>query len=135
MHIPMLRRRPFSRVLWKPKSFPGRQTGRKARSLGSIGVGGGFAIFPDYATGRAALRKVLKDGYPTTTLFRLIRYYAPPKENDVKRYRKLLSEFKGLSLKRTVENLTSKELGKLVDGIERTEGWREGEENPAESCR
>jgi hypothetical protein len=102
--------------------------GRKARSLGSIGVGGGFAIFPDYATGRAALRKVLKDGYPTTTLFRLIRYYAPPKENDVKRYRKLLLEFTSLSLKRTVEDLTAKELEKLVDGIERIEGWREGEE-------
>jgi hypothetical protein len=46
----------------------------------------------------------------------------------VKRYRRLLSEFTGLSLKRTVEDLTAKELERLIDGIERIEGWREGEE-------
>jgi len=102
--------------------------GRKARSLGSIGAAGGFAVFPDYETGRNALHQVLTTSYPTTTLFTLIKYYAPPKENDVKRYRKMLEDFTGLSLKRIVNSLNVPELESLKDAIQRIEGWESGQE-------
>lgn len=35
----------------------------------------------------------------------------------------------GLSLKRIVQNLNKEELERLKDGIQRIEGWREGEES------
>ena len=88
--------------------------GLKARKLGSIGVAGGFAVFPDYETGREALKGVLLTSYPQTTLYRLVAFYAPGNENNVPRYRKMLHDFTGLSLK---------------DAIEKIEGTRRGEES------
>lgn len=102
--------------------------GKKARTLGSIGAAGGFAVFPDYKAGRSALKAALKTGYSNTTLYRLVASYAPKQENDVGNYRKLLSKFTGLSLRRTVSDLKPQELEKLMDGIQRIEGFREGEE-------
>jgi hypothetical protein len=102
--------------------------GRKARSLGSIGAAGGFAVFPDYEAGRNALHQVPTTSYPTTTLFTLIKHYAPPKENDVKRYPKMLADFAGLSLKRIVNSLSAPELERLKDAIQRIEGWDSGRE-------
>lgn len=88
--------------VWRNNNPGNIKSGSKARTLGSIGRAGGFAVFPDLMTGRKALKGVLQTSYPNTTLFRLVGYYAPKGENDPKRYRKLLHDFTGLDLKRTV---------------------------------
>ena len=113
---------------WRNNNPGNIVSGKKARTLGSIGSAGGFAIFPDLKIGRNALKRVLQTSYPNTTLFRLVGYYAPQKENDVKRYRKLLRDFTGFDLKRTVSDLSSQELERLMDAIQRIEGFRHGEE-------
>ena len=113
---------------WRNNNPGNIVSGGKARSFGSIGRTGGFAVFPDLRTGRNALKKVLQTSYPTTTLFRLVAFYAPKKENDVKRYRKLLKDFTGIDLQRTVSDLSSQELERLMDAIQRIEGFRHGEE-------
>lgn len=102
--------------------------GPKARKLGSIGTGGGFAVFPSLQSGREALRAVLITSYPNTTLFRLVEHYAPKKENDVENYRRLLRKFTGLSLQRKISTLNTDELERLMDGIKNIEGFRGGEE-------
>lgn len=102
--------------------------GPKARKLGSIGTGGGFAVFPTFERGREALRSVLTTSYPNTTLFRLVSHYAPKEENDVGSYRRMLKKFTGLSLQRIVKSLNADELDILMDGIQRIEGFRRGDE-------
>ena len=102
--------------------------GPKARKLGSIGTGGGFAVFPTFERGREALRTVLTTSYLNTTLFRLVGYYAPKEENDVGGYRRMLKKFTGLSLQRKVKSLSADELERLMDGIQRIEGFRHGDE-------
>jgi hypothetical protein len=92
--------------------------GLKARKLGSIGTAGGFAVFPDYETGREALKGVLLTSYSQTTLYRLVSFYAPKNENNVPRYRKMLHDFTSLNLRRKVGDLSNEELGRVMNAIE-----------------
>ena len=109
---------------WRNNNPGNLAKGRKSRALGSIGSAGGFAIFPDYQTGRKALRSVLQTTYYHWTLFRLVEKYAPKNDNnDVANYRRLLRKFTGLDLKkRTIRSLNAKELESLMNAIERIEG-------------
>jgi hypothetical protein len=103
--------------------------GSKSHSLGSIGVAGGFAVFPDYQTGRVALRKLLQTTYSHWSLYRLVKKYAPPTDkNDVANYRRLLRKFTGFDLKRAIHDLNSKEIEILLNAIQRIEGFESGEE-------
>ena len=115
---------------WRNNNPGNLNKGPKSRSLGSIGVAGGFAVFPDYKTGRKALKAVLETTYYHWSLFRLVEKYAPPEDNnDVENYRKLLRKFTGIDLKRTVRTLNAKEMESLMNAIERIEGGSDpGEE-------
>ncbi len=108
---------------WRNNNPGNLSKGPKSRSLGSIGVAGGFAVFPDYKTGRKALKALLESTYYHWSLFRLVEKYAPPEDNnDVENYRKLLRKFTGIDLKRTIRTLNSKEMETLLNAIERIEG-------------
>lgn len=97
--------------------------GSWAKQHGAIGKARGFAIFPNYKTGRAAIFDLLKsEGYINQTIWDAIPHYAPAKDNDVKRYRRLIREFTGFDLNRKIKDLSAKELEKLVNAIERVEG-------------
>jgi hypothetical protein len=115
--------------LWRNNNPGNIIKGVKARKLGSIGAAGGFAVFPDYETGREALKAVLLTSYPQTTLYRLVSFYAPNSENNVPRYRKMLHDFTGLSLRRKVGELSANELILVMEAIERIEGTRKGNES------
>lgn len=52
---------------------------RFAKENGSIGNASGFAIFPDYDTGRRALARLLRgEKYQSLSIFDAVATYAPP---------------------------------------------------------
>ena len=120
---------------WRNNNPGNMRKGPKSRSLGSIGVAGGFAVFPDYLTGRTALKGLLRSTYLNWSLYRLVEKYAPPEENDTENYRKLLKKLTGLDLKRAVHSLNSKEMEKLLDAIQQIEGYSPGEEQYLEKAK
>jgi len=114
---------------WRNNNPGAMKRGPRSRRLGAIGGAGGFAVFPDYKTGRDANRTLLLSVYPGTTLYNLPVRYSPAADgNDVRRYRRQLREFTGFDLKRTIRDLDAKEIEVLLDAIERIEGFKPGKE-------
>lgn len=101
-----------------------------AKENGAIGNSDGFAIFPDYETGSRALARLLRGGkYRDLSIFDAIARYAPAKDkNDVANYRKLVRQLTKLELDRKVKSLTATEFQKVVEAIQRIEGWSPGSE-------
>ncbi|MBI4406256.1 MAG: hypothetical protein HY537_19005 [Deltaproteobacteria bacterium] len=114
---------------WRNNNPGNLRKGTRWKEWGSIGLVGGFCVFPDYATGRNANRSLLKSTYLNFTLYRLPTRYAPRKhKNRVERYRRRLHEFSGFDLKRVIRTLTAKEIEILLDAIQRIEGYEVGKE-------
>jgi hypothetical protein len=68
-----------------------------AKSHGATGTDGRFAIFPDDASGFAALTALLKtQGYSSLTVEQAIGKFAPPKENDTAKYVRDVTRSTGL---------------------------------------
>lgn len=67
---------------WRNNNPGNVHSGEFANQHGAIGEAGGFAVFPDDATGGAALKAV--------------SHYAPPKENNTKAYAQNLQKLTGL---------------------------------------
>jgi hypothetical protein len=89
----------------------------------------GFAIFPDYETGRKAQAKLLKTVYYNSTIYDAIKKYAPPGDrNDSAQYRKNLQKITGLDITRKIKDLNEADFKKLLDGMQRVEGYKVGEE-------
>ena len=100
-----------------------------ASRLGAIGSAGGFAVFPDYATGRAAFSALLHGKrYIGLSIAKAIERYAPPEGNDTAGYIRLVARFSGLSTDRKLADLTPVEFESLLDAMERVEGWKVGTE-------
>jgi len=98
-----------------------------AKDNGAIGKCGGFAVFPDEQTGRAALIALLRsDTYNKLSIARAIAKYAPPHENNVSLYRTKLRKMTGLPLDKKLARLDSAEIEKVANAICQIEGWREG---------
>jgi len=98
-----------------------------AKDNGAIGKCGGFAVFPDEQTGRAALVALLRtDRYNKLSIARAISKYAPPHENDVSLYRRKLKKLTGLSLETKLYRLDSMAIEKVADAICMIEGWCAG---------
>ncbi|MBI1860144.1 MAG: DUF3892 domain-containing protein [Deltaproteobacteria bacterium] len=94
-----------------------------ANRHGAIGKAGGFAVFPNYEVGRAAIFSRLQSpDFVSQSIWDAIPHYAPAKENDVAWYRKLVKQATGLDLQRKIKDLTKSELESLVNAIERAEG-------------
>lgn len=93
----------------------------------AIGSAGGFAVFPDYAAGRAALKSLLKRVYSDLTLDKVFKKYAPGSDNnDPDHYAAMVKKFAGLGSEKKVSELTDDELEKFIDGIKKVEGWQPG---------
>jgi hypothetical protein len=120
---------------WR-NSNPGniRSLGTFAKENGSIGAADGFAVFPDYETGRRALARLLRTKkYWGSSIFDAVASYAPAKDgNDVANYRKLLKRWTKLDLKRKLKSLNAKEFLRVVGAVERMEGWSPGTEEITE---
>jgi hypothetical protein len=106
----------------------GYGNGILVKSLGAIGKAGGFAVFPNYDIGRAAIFGVLKqDRFQNRTVAKSIEAWAPKEDgNDTELYKKHIRLWTGIELSRQIKTLTNEELEKLVAAIEKKEGSEHG---------
>lgn len=122
-------------LAWRNNNPGNLAYGEFARENGAIGKGPrNFAVFPDEATGRAALSALLRSNkYNNLTIANAIVKYAPPVENDVSLYHNRLRKMTGLNLNIKICNLDSAQMRKVTDAICVIEGWCEGRivERPA----
>ncbi len=112
---------------WR-NSNPGNiRSGSFARRVGAIGQAGGFAVFPDEATGMYAIKALLRtSNYNSLTIAGAISRYAPPSENDTAAYHRRLEQLTGLSINRPMSGLSDAELERVAVAIRTIEGWRPG---------
>ncbi len=82
-----------------------------------------FFIFPDYETGRNEVKASLLRKYKDKTLSETMYLYAPPRENDTERYIRQLGEVSGVERTEVIGELTAERLNKLIEGIQRLEGY------------
>jgi hypothetical protein len=127
---------------WRNNNPGNLLIGDFARRNGAIGSAGSipntkhkFAVFPDYATGRQAQAKRLKEGtmYIDLTLNEFPRKYTgvkpgEPDTQEVINYRKAIKFFTKLDMERTIRSLNDEEYELLLDAMKKHEGWREGKE-------
>jgi len=129
---------------WRHNNPGNIKNGPHAKKYGAIGSAGYvvpksdklayFAIFPDYNTGKNALINLLKrEDYFFRTLYDYPRKYVGIKDGDPDTkeaidYRTALEKITKFDMKRTIESLNKQEFEKLLDAIERHEGWHPGDE-------
>ncbi len=98
-----------------------------SRRVGAIGSAGGFAVFPDEATGMYAIKALLRtDSYNKLTIAAAISRYAPPVENDTAAYQRRLGQLTGLSINMRMSELTDAQLTQVANAIRTIEGWTPG---------
>ena len=116
---------------WRNNNPGNIEYGEFARSMGATGSDGRFAIFPDYNAGRQAQEKLLFEGknYKNLTVGQAIARWAPGSENNVPAYIRAMG---GDSSKRMSE-YTPEERAKLLDAMQRHEGWKPGNTELAEA--
>jgi hypothetical protein len=97
------------------------------RGLGAIGSDGRFAIFPNYATGRAAKASMLFDGknYKDKTLTDAIARYAPPSENNTAVYQNAVLAAVG-GKNKAMSEYTPAERNAIMDAMQKVEGYKVG---------
>ena len=94
----------------------------------AVGKASGFAIFESEEAGMDALRALLRGkGYRDLTLKAAVFKYAPPHENDTKRYQSNIKRLTGLDLDRKLCDLNDTELECVVKTIKQLEGWVPGQ--------
>lgn len=106
----------------------GYGNGNLAKKLGAIGKAGGFAVFPNYETGRKAIFSVLKkDDFQGRIVSKAIEVWAPKEDgNNTELYKKHIQVWTQIDLTRLISSLSAEELEKLVKAIEKKEGSRSG---------
>jgi hypothetical protein len=101
----------------------GAYAGKKANTSGS----GSFAVFPDEATGFAAIAQVLR-GYGHITVAKAMGKYAPAGDgaNDPDAYARSVAKEMGVSVDTYVDALDDSQLQVFSTAIKRVEGWTPG---------
>ncbi len=98
-----------------------------AQANGSIGEAGGFAVFPNEATGRSALVALLKtDTYQRLSVNAAILRYAPPTENDSTHYQTTLQKKTGIDGITALSTLSESQIDSVTRAIGSIEGWTPG---------
>ena len=99
-----------------------------ARRVGAIGQAGGFAVFPDEATGMYAIEALLRtDSYNKLTVQGAISRYAPPSENNTASYHRRIEKLTGIPITKKMSELTPGELTRVANAIKQIEGWNPGQ--------
>lgn len=94
---------------------------------GSLGEAGGFAVFPDEATGQGALVSLLgTDTYQGLTINDALARFAPPVENATAAYQGFIRGATGLSGTTPMNSLSNAQLNSVGNAIRRFEGWQPG---------
>lgn len=125
-------RREGGSLAWRNNNPGNIKMGDFAKSMGAIGVGpGGFAIFPDEATGERAIHALLKtNSYNNLSIAKAMERYAPPKENDTELYIRQITKATGLDRNTSMSSLSDEQRAQFVKAIRKHEGWITGKEVP-----
>ena len=93
----------------------------------SVGKANRFAVFASEEEGMLAMKDLLcSDKYCNLSLKAAIFKYAPPHENDTKKYQADLKRLTGLDLNLKLRDLTEEELDRVAQTIKKLEGWVPG---------
>lgn len=112
---------------WRNNNPGNIEYGDFAKKNGAIGSDGRFAIFPSYGSGRKAKENLIFSGksYRNLDLMGAINRYAPPSENDTRKYQQIaLAAANGQNKK--MSDYTPEERRKIMDAMERHEGMKAG---------
>jgi hypothetical protein len=112
---------------WRTNNPGAMEYGNFAKSHGAIGTDGRFAIFPDEATGTAALDALLRtQRYQQMSIDQTIATYAPPHENNTAAYQAYVARRLGVPRTTPVSQLSPAQMVILRDAIRTFEGWQPG---------
>lgn len=93
-----------------------------------------FFIFPDYETGREQLKISLRRKHNDKSLRQMVEAYAPPSDrNNTEKYASDLSKLSGVAKTTVMKDLSDAQLGSVMDGIERLEGYHSDAESRKET--
>jgi hypothetical protein len=96
-------------------------------SLGAIGSNNGFAVFPDAATGTAALTSLLNGStYQSLSVNAAIAKYAPPSENNTTAYQASVMVALGVSGSTPLSSFSQSQMQTLQSAIQQQEGYVSG---------
>lgn len=112
---------------WRNNNPGNIEYGTFAQSMGAIGTDGRFAVFPNYATGKAAKEKLIFDGskYRGLSLTDAISRYAPPNENNTALYQRVvLAAVNGVN--KLMNQYTASERNSILAAMEKMEGFKVG---------
>ena len=115
-------------LAWRNNNPGNIRPGQFTDSHGAIGKGWGFAVFPNEATGMAAIVALLKtQTYQSLTLKGAIFKYAPPSDNNNSdAYVGFIKKQTGLDPNRLMSSLSDSELEAMAGAIRTVEGWKAG---------
>jgi hypothetical protein len=108
---------------WRNQNPGNLVVGKVSKRNDAIGKAGGFAIFPDYATGHAALLDSLKNEHGNQDIPSLMEDYAPHSQNNTKAYISFIRKKTGVKGNKKVRDFSKEEFEKLWKAIEQMEGW------------
>jgi hypothetical protein len=98
-----------------------------AQSQGAVGSNNGFAVFPDAATGNAALNNLLNtQTYQNLSVNAAIARYAPAFENNTAAYQSFVTNTLGVSGTTSMSSLSSTQMQALQGAIRQHEGYIPG---------
>ena len=104
-----------------------KNPGAIRKSEMSVGTANKFAVFPSEEVGFEALRALLRgENYRNLTLKSAIFKYAPPHENDTRKYQSDIKRLTGVDLNRKLCDLNAEEFERVVKTIKQLEGWVPG---------
>lgn len=108
---------------WRNQNPGDLRAGKVSKGNGAIGSAGGFAVFPDYESGHAALLDSLKNEHGNQDIPSLMKAYAPPSENKTKVYIRFVRKMTGVKDNKQVRAFSAVEFERLWRAIEQMEGW------------
>lgn len=108
---------------WRNQNPGNLVPGKVSKRNGAIGAAGGFAVFPDYATGHQALIDSLQNVHGNKDIPSLMEVYAPRKENRTDRYIAFIRKITGVRGNKKIRDFSPSEFEKLWQAIEKMEGW------------
>lgn len=113
---------------WRNNNPGNIEYGNFAKSKGAIGTDGRFAVFSTYQEGRDAKEALLFESpsYRNRTIISAIHRYAPQFENDTNSYARQIAAAAGVDINTPLSSLSQSQRKKLLDAMERVEGFREG---------
>jgi hypothetical protein len=113
---------------WRNNNPGNIEYGNFAKAQGAVGSDGRFAVFESYEDGRAAKEALLfeSSSYKNKTLYNAISRYAPDFENDTNAYASSVANSIGVSTDVILSDLNPAQREKMLDAMERVEGFRVG---------